>query len=301
MQEKQVKELEQALDTEKNEFQNYRSRAHTLLQEKGTSAYQKRIQDLEEQISELEEERLAKGAERIELEHQVARLQKDLDYSSDKVVQLERNLVDFNQEAQVLSHLKAELARSKELLQRQEAAHEEHLGSLKQASDDALNVLKREHTLDMEKLQTALAESQIQLTNLETLNAELRAKTESLEQDLVKALNNLEHLKKMARTNSQLTDLSDGLPKSSQSLVINTHPALDSFKEKEYQLKIEQLNFILADSQAEIERYAQQVQVLKQEVLKVDRSEKRLHINMEYLKNIVISFFESESRSVLLT
>lgn len=76
---------------------------------------------------------------------------------------------------------------------------------------------------------------------------------------------------------------------------------VSSFKIKEMAHKIDQLSHLLTESEANVERLLEQEKFLKEQVRSQDRIEvleKRLSI--EYLKNIVLSFFESKSKQSLI-
>jgi GRIP domain len=75
---------------------------------------------------------------------------------------------------------------------------------------------------------------------------------------------------------------------------------IDSYREKELLQKISQLHQILRESQSDIERYESQVALLKLEVQKIDRIDKRQYVNLEYAKNIVLSFLESNTKTQLV-
>lgn len=76
---------------------------------------------------------------------------------------------------------------------------------------------------------------------------------------------------------------------------------VSSFKVKELTHKISQLSFLLTESEANVERLLEQEKFLKEQLRSQDRIEvleKRLSI--EYLKNIVLSFFEAKSKESLI-
>lgn len=79
------------------------------------------------------------------------------------------------------------------------------------------------------------------------------------------------------------------------------HGGVSSFKVKEMVHKIDQLSLLLTESEANVERLLEQEKFLKEQLRSQDRIEvleKRLSI--EYLKNIVLSFFESKSKESLI-
>eukprot|EP00842_Homolaphlyctis_polyrhiza_P004604 jgi/Hompol1/5144/HPOL_000849-RA len=71
---------------------------------------------------------------------------------------------------------------------------------------------------------------------------------------------------------------------------------MSSYKEKELQLQIQQLHDMLNENEAEIERLHSQEKFLKDELRRIDRMDKRQDLSVEYLKNVVISFLEAETK-----
>ncbi|KAI9207070.1 uncharacterized protein BJ171DRAFT_311204 [Polychytrium aggregatum] len=73
-----------------------------------------------------------------------------------------------------------------------------------------------------------------------------------------------------------------------------------SFKEKELELQLEQMAELLNESETTVKQLTNQEAVLKEELRRLDRFEKRQNLSGEYLKNIVMSFLESEAREPLI-
>ena len=66
-------------------------------------------------------------------------------------------------------------------------------------------------------------------------------------------------------------------------------------REKEQALKIQHLAELLNDSEATVKRLEEQEKVLKEEIRRMDRMEKRQDMSIEYLKNVVLKFLESSA------
>lgn len=137
----------------------------------------------------------------------------------------------------------------------------------------------------------------------------------NLKAELAQARNQIEQLKtssgpgplNTSRPSSpfiekQLGMHSPPLRRSSSNLLNNLDPGgVSSFKVKEMAHKIDQLSLLLTESEANVERLLEQEKFLKEQLRTQDRIEvleKRLSI--EYLKNIVLSFFESKSKESLI-
>lgn len=88
---------------------------------------------------------------------------------------------------------------------------------------------------------------------------------------------------------------SSRVSESRNASTVSGAKALDSFKEKELTHTIEQLRSILRDNQTELGLYVEQIGLLKEQCKKMDRSDTRMYVNSEYVKNVVVSFMESKT------
>jgi hypothetical protein len=73
-----------------------------------------------------------------------------------------------------------------------------------------------------------------------------------------------------------------------------------SFKQKELQIKIEQLTQLLTESEGTVQKLMEQEKFLKEQLRSEDRMELRQNLNIEYLKNVILSFFGAGSKEQLL-
>jgi superfamily I DNA/RNA helicase len=73
-------------------------------------------------------------------------------------------------------------------------------------------------------------------------------------------------------------------------------------KEESYRTQIQHLTDLLAESEAVVLRLKEQESLLKEEIRKKDRDEKRSQrlANLEYLKNVVLRFLETGEKDKLL-
>jgi len=96
---------------------------------------------------------------------------------------------------------------------------------------------------------------------------------------------------------SSMSQTSSSRPSQSTTM---TASGLSSWKEKEYQLKLEHMAELLNEAEVQVQRMMDQEKILKEEIRKIDRSEKRKDLNIEYLKNIVLKFYESDEKEPLI-
>lgn len=107
------------------EFQNYRSRAHAVLQQNGSSAFEKRIETLEETIMKLEREATIKDDEYTACQKRISYLQKDLTSSIDQITKLEANLIMLEDADLKLKLLQGQLNIAHEHLESEVSVHQQ--------------------------------------------------------------------------------------------------------------------------------------------------------------------------------
>jgi hypothetical protein len=73
-----------------------------------------------------------------------------------------------------------------------------------------------------------------------------------------------------------------------------------NIKEKELETKIESLIALVTEGERTIQQLRHQEKLLKDELRNMDRRDKRADQNLEYLKNIVLSFVESDNKLLLI-
>lgn len=140
------------------------------------------------------------------------------------------------------------------------------MDKLKAGYEKLMESLRSELSHTKTSSQLLIGEKSVVIKNLEKHLQESNDKKEQLEEQLEKMKKNLERIKTL-----KINEVSDSQSRSAADLRISTsvsglNPSsapLDSYKEKEYIRKIDQLNEILNDNQADIDRYLQQIEVHK--------------------------------------
>ncbi|CAG8776116.1 4635_t:CDS:2, partial [Dentiscutata heterogama] len=91
-----------------------------------------------------------------------------------------------------------------------------------------------------------------------------------------------------------LDSLSDLLSDTEGRISMVSTSALESSdKERDYIMKLKHMAEMLNESEYQVQKLMEQEKFLKEEIRKLDRSEKRQNLNVEYLKNVVLKFFET--------
>ncbi|KAI1319295.1 hypothetical protein EDD11_004432 [Mortierella claussenii] len=94
--------------------------------------------------------------------------------------------------------------------------------------------------------------------------------------------------------------LVDRSPFGDTNVGLGMTTALSTAKEREYQVKLQHLTELLNESEANHQRLLDQEKVLKEEIRNLDRAERRQNLSVDYLKNIVLKYLETNDREPLL-
>ncbi|KAJ3109257.1 hypothetical protein HDU97_007751 [Phlyctochytrium planicorne] len=100
--------------------------------------------------------------------------------------------------------------------------------------------------------------------------------------------------------------LSELLTRSGKSFDMGTPTSsgptllISNIKEQELSMRLEQISELLMEAEKEVSQLSRQEKVLKEEIRRYERIEKLKDLNVEYLKNIVLSFLETELKEPLV-
>jgi chromosome segregation ATPase len=120
---KQVISLELQMAESKTEFQNYRARAQLVLQQNGSSGFEKRIEILESTIARLEKEIMMKSNEIHVANNRIKQIVIELGVSSDQVDILNGQMTVYKDRDVMLFKVETEL---NELYQKMRIVNEVH-------------------------------------------------------------------------------------------------------------------------------------------------------------------------------
>ncbi|KAI8925536.1 hypothetical protein BC831DRAFT_435885 [Entophlyctis helioformis] len=309
----------------RNEFQGYKVRAAAALQKSGSSAFERRVTELEELRQRLErdigerDEQLRRALMRVKaLESDVAAAVDQIAVGEAVAKRLERSETE-------LQGLRAEVESLTRRLNFEKQMHEDAMRSKELGHSTAIEQIKAQHARQVQELESAR----------DTGNTS----------DVKRVQADLDRYRKAARNTDPPTDApplsidtsaqppqppvlqrtvsSASTSSSPQWTDVSLHaqqplhrtgsfmspqhqqqppppPSLVSYKEKEYQIQIEQLRDLLTENEAELERLHSQERFLKEELRRIDRMDRRQDLNVEYLKNVVLSFVESDVREPLV-
>ncbi|KAH6575645.1 hypothetical protein BASA60_004949 [Batrachochytrium salamandrivorans] len=322
----------------RTEFQSYKVRAAAALQMSGTSAAEKRISELEDARSRLTREKRELEEQLVRIQERCHLLEADLASSLEQIALLDDSLQRLKHDETGVQVLQVEIESLTRKVVFERQVHEDVLGSLRNGHSSTIEKLTEKHKQEIYVLEEALkkacqADASLQVSSTEELKKEISKLREQVAQTQATQLRQSISSQResissasiplpMIDTERQSTYLATpylGRTSSSPSSISqwsdpSAHPfnrnagsavtavpvEMTSYKEKEYQLQVQQLGDMLNDNEAEIERLHTQEKVLKEELRRIDRMDKRQDLNVEYLKNVVLSFIESDTKEPLV-
>nr|CAG8477373.1 148_t:CDS:10 [Entrophospora candida] len=271
--ESKLRQSTQQIAQIKLEFQQYKTRAHALLEQKNLN---------ENSSSEKSELIIINKKLDFELSLKVNELKNVMERLHLSENNYKRNLSEENE------NLRKALRESEE---NYKSNIENFQEKIEQSTENVQKnlVKKQEESDELQKNSEQLGEELLRL------RAELEARNEQIE-ELQKQISNNKsssspppsairtHFRKDNLLSNLLTDMEDR-----KSLIPSSAPE----KEKDYLLKLHHMAELLNESESTVQRLMEQERLLKDELRKLDRLEKRQDLSVEYLKNVVLKFFET--------
>ncbi|KAJ3379921.1 hypothetical protein HDU84_006315 [Entophlyctis sp. JEL0112] len=362
------------------DFQSYKIKAHTALQQSSVIAFEAKVLELEEQNSKLEREKSEIMQETVSLNERVETMSAELNSALDQLVTFETQMKKYEGLSRELTVLRHEVEVCN---RRMEAEHQLHAEAL-QARDNhhktQLEHLRQDAQRDAAALQEVVAE---RVAELRAAQAQIDALTSSVaaaQAEAAKAAGEADRARAIAAQASAAAASGNfaavlaaaggapntssaagaGFPPSLQSVgggffggvqpspilsgsiaispsasrrqSISAHNSVrESFadllskgmlggegsvrttsigdfgqRDREELIRNSQkISEMLADAEEQILKLREQEQILKEEIRKKERAERREELlvkrqNVEYLKNIVLSFLETDAKEQLI-
>ena len=304
---RQLRETSKTLESTRAEFQSYKAKAHAALLQNASLNLESQVQELQEDKLILEQKLIQKQSFIQELELKIKRLEESEEL---KIQECKRqgSLMDSFQKQILL--LQQDLDSHESQLDKLNKDHSKTLENVKESFEFKIQESQLEHTQKESELHSTIQSQLQQLVSLDSKIDFLNSENQSLKSEL-----NGIKLERETRPNSIWTGAGspsipipiqeihsktiidspngDVLNRSNTSTLLHSEPVMSSFKIKELLLKNEQLVQLLTDSESHVQKLMEQEKFLKEELKNEDRQVVRQNLNVEYLKNIVLSYFES--------
>ncbi|KAJ3285849.1 GRIP and coiled-coil domain-containing protein 2 [Rhizoclosmatium sp. JEL0117] len=370
--ERQYNELQVELTRVKSEFQSYKVKAHTALQQSNTSAFESKIVELEEINARLMREKLEARQEAITLNERMELTSTELNTALDQLVAFETQLKRYEGSSKELALLRHEVEACNRRIELEKELHAESLRAKDAQSKTAIENLKQDMIRDQQLLQNLINQKDSEIktlrTSLETIGVELQTARAEASKAVVEAerakaaaaqataraasgnfasvlaaaggasapvasspagsgvfgslfssaavapspiLPSRPTISSPASSRRESVSLNHNTRETFADLLGKTSIGSDvavsgsAAKERELLMNFEKVSELLAEAEEEIRRLTQQEQVLKEEIRKKERADMREELlvkkqNVEYLKNIILSFLETDAKEQLL-
>ncbi|CAG8623178.1 4853_t:CDS:10, partial [Racocetra fulgida] len=306
----------------KSEFQQYKIRAHTLLEQKNinnvntdnsgsdkselVAANKKLESDLSLKATELKYAHDSIKAVKNDLKHALelnTHLEKELEKAQKTARENADSVKDIQEKLQKLSKENTTLQEALREANANYAISAKDFDDKLSKSTDAIKKNLQQKLEENEQLQsiselTKLREELSQCTEqvddlkkqLAVARAPLAIRT-NIRKDDSRPSSPSPSLRTLSRSNSTHNSLSDLLSDmEGRTSMVSTSALESADKEKDYIMKLKHMAEMLNESESQVQKLLEQE---KEEIRKLDRLEKRQNLNVEYLKNVVLKFFET--------
>ncbi|CAB4480118.1 uncharacterized protein OCT59_006347 [Rhizophagus irregularis] len=315
--ESKLRQSNQQIVQVKEEFQQYKTRAHALLEQKNSRGENDtEILELVAANKKLESELIFKSSElkyaqdklkvaerdlkrayelNTQLENDFEKAQRAAKENSDTVKSIQKQLDNLTEDNE---HLKAALKETEARYLANVEDFEDRLKNAIEAKEKNLKQ-KQEENEALQKISEQLGEelSQVRLElsqrneQIEELKKQISGKTQVASISAVKNVikndssRSSSPLSFTSRNSNTLSDLLADMEERTSNV---------SDKDKDNTFKLQHMAEMLNESEAQVQKLLDQEKILKEEIRKLDRLEKRQNLSVEYLKNVVLKFFETE-------
>ncbi|KAG9299887.1 hypothetical protein G9A89_005416 [Geosiphon pyriformis] len=347
--ESRLKQSNQQFAQVKTEFQQYKQRAHALLQEKTDKVTNNdTIYESKDSQSEYSKKRLEEisslSLNMKLLNEKLHNAEKDRGQAFELKAQVEKELLKAQQNARQNAKVAQDTQQALLIAQNENQNLKEELSKIQNLHNASVQDLKKQLDNSTESIQKNLNKKQEENEELQRISEHLSEELSQVRAELSEKLKQLDEIQKEMMENSSTsrsralgppsnskteeklnlrrpegsrssspisttgrfsgssTTLSDLLTDVDDRRLNLSNVALSYDKEKEFTFKMQHMGELLNESEAQVKRLEEQEKVLKEEIRKMDRLEKRQDLNVEYLKNVVLRFLETtpEDREPLI-
>ncbi|CAO3657048.1 unnamed protein product [Mucor hiemalis] len=313
------RQLSTQLEQTKNNYEQYKKRAHILLEKnKEQKSDVTRINELEDLVQQLQSQKGKLELEQAERGEQQLLLEHDIRKAIDRINVLE---TDHNKKMKEVDFKDKRMMELKEDKKSLESKLQSTTSTLLQTTQQ-LEELKNKYNTQIELI-SIVPEEQPQHNNnddemtqkfidLKVRVHELEESNESLYQQLLLKENEIEKLIISTPTSPpseimvEETNIQP-LNEDKQDVYASMSSLLSPLVSRQVpderiglQKQVQRLSEMLHESEDRVSALRSQEKILKDELRKIDAYEKRQDMNVEYLKNVLIKFLMSENKQAMV-
>lgn len=329
--ETKVRQLTSQLQETRTDYEQYKKRASQLLQKNaGSQSDSTRINELESTVRRLQMEKSEWEAEKAENSRKMELLEHDIQRALARIRDLEADNEALSKVREDNAHKQAQITRLQEHLASDREAHEKAMESIQHTHCETMQQLQE--LLDAKEQSkssddTTLPSVQVPNTRQEEqeemhrITEQLYDENASLRRQIMEKDNELQEFKKKllslpaSTTSSQEQsqpapqnqsisnkeqDEADGIDVyASMSHLLS--PLVGGSENKvDLEKKVQHLSIMLQESEDRVSALRAQEKVLKDEIRKLDSFDRRQNLSIEYLKNVLLKFMQTENKEFMV-
>ncbi|KAI7893005.1 uncharacterized protein EV154DRAFT_163793 [Mucor mucedo] len=319
--EAKTRQLSNQLEQTKNNYDQYKKRAHVLLEKNKEKSDSGRVNELEELVQQLQSQKTKYELEQAEKsEHQLL-LEHDIRKAIDRIHELETTQNNMAKERdnkdKTIRELSQTFATDKESLEKKlQSTTLAHNQVMQQ-----LNELKSQYNNQADIISTTKEETDDDMTqryiDMKMRVHELEESNDSLYQQLLLKDNEIEKLIVSTPTSPPAEDLNnipivkDDEMDNKRYIGNDVYASMSSLlsplvsrqipdERIGLEKQVQRLSEMLHESQDKVNALKSQEKILKDELRKIDAFEKRQDVNVEYLKNVLVKFLMSGNKQAMV-
>ncbi|KAG0190507.1 hypothetical protein DFQ28_001980 [Apophysomyces sp. BC1034] len=297
-----VRQLSAQLNQTNDDFSQYKKRAGQLLQKNTVTVEDSHAVELDKLSEELRQVKEELNKEKSENEKKCSLMEHDLRQSLGHIHQLETQVASMAKLKNELELKQSRIDRLREQMTHEKLAQDRALNNAIEAREDAIRQLQlalklqENNTPEPCDHQQELQTTKDLLEQLYQENAILKQQLGRKQEEKEEATtirpepqnDSIQEEKEQTKSLDVYASMSDLL----LPLVTPSENQIDLDK------KVIRLGQMLQESEDKVEALREQEKVLKAELKKLDSFEKRQNMNVEYLKNVLLKFLQSENKEV---
>ncbi|KAI7886051.1 hypothetical protein K492DRAFT_203591 [Lichtheimia hyalospora FSU 10163] len=328
--ETKVRQLTSQLQETRTDYEQYKKRASQLLQKNaGSQNDSSRINELESAVRRLQMEKSELEAEKAESSRKTELLEHDIQRALARIRDLEADNEALSKVREDNAHKQAQITRLQEHMASDREAHEKAMKSIQHTHHETMQQLQELLDAKEQEKPSDTTSSPVQIPNsrqeeqeeMHRITEQLYDENAALRQQIMEKDNELQDCKRKllslptTATSSQEQsqpssenqsihnreqDESDGIDVyASMSHLLS--PLVGGSENKvDLEKKVQHLSVMLHESEDRVSALRAQEKVLKDEIRKLDSFDRRQNLSIEYLKNVLLKFMQTENKEFMV-
>ncbi|CDH61560.1 hypothetical protein BATDEDRAFT_85397 [Lichtheimia corymbifera JMRC:FSU:9682] len=327
--ETKVRQLTSQLQETRTDYEQYKKRASQLLQKNaGSQSDSTRINELESTVRRLQMEKSELETEKAESSRKMELLEHDIQRALARIRDLEADNEALSKVREDNAHKQAQITRLQEQMASDKEAHEKAMKSIQHTHNETMQQLQelldaKEQRKPSEDTSSPPQEPntrQEEQEEMHRITEQLYDENASLRQQIMEKENELQDCKRKllslpASSSSQEQPQPSSQNQSSHNKESDETDGIDVYASMSHLLsplvggsenkvdlekKVQHLSVMLHESEDRVSALRAQEKVLKDEIRKLDSFDRRQNLSIEYLKNVLLKFMQTENKEFMV-